>query len=139
MEEIMETEGARSGPEEGILEAMEAAEPAEAAAGLSRLAEELHARGIDALNLSPLWNRFKRLLHRRGYFVSTPTQLAASLDEIHAVGEGFDLFDLASSLAHYDAVRTECRGLSERLAIPALRKFARRCVCARLPRKPPGA
>jgi len=124
----METDRSES-PERKILEAMEAAEPARATEVLSHLTAELHARGVNGVNLTGMWNSFKRLLNRRGYFVATPAQLATSLDEISAVGEGFDLFDLARNLAHYDAVRMECRGLAEHRALPELRRFAPPCAC----------
>jgi len=108
---------------------MEAAEPSQAAEVLCRLTADLHARGVNGVNLSGMWNSFKRLLHRRGYFVATPAQVAASLDEIAAVGEGFDLYDLARSLAHYDAARMECRGLTDHRALPELKRFAPACSC----------
>lgn len=108
---------------------MEAAEPSKATEVLARLTADLHARGVNGVNLSGMWNCFKRLLHRRGYFVATPAQLAASLDEIAAVGEGFDLYDLVRTLAHYDAARMECRGLSDHRALPELRRFAPPCAC----------
>jgi hypothetical protein len=55
--------------------------------------------------------------------------MAASLDEIAAVGEGFDLFDLARNLARYDAVRMECRGLADHRVLPELKRFAPDCAC----------
>ena len=124
----MEMDGAQA-PERRILEAMEAAEPSQAAEVLSRLTADLHARGVNGVNLSGMWNSFKRLLHRRGYFVATPAQVVASLEEIAAVGEGFDLYDLARNLAHYDAARMECRGLSDHRALPELKRFAPACSC----------
>jgi hypothetical protein len=124
----MELDGPEA-PERRILEAMEAAEPAQATEVLARLTADLHARGVNGVNLSGMWNSFKRLLHRRGYFVTTPAQLAASLDEIAAVGEGFDLYDLVRTLAHYDAARMECRGLSDHRALPELKRFAPACAC----------
>lgn len=39
---------------------------------------------------------FLGLLARRGYFVASAPELAASLEEIRGVGEGFDLCDLAN-------------------------------------------
>jgi hypothetical protein len=116
-------------PEQKILEAMQAAEPTEATTVLASLTAELHDRGVNGVNLTGLWNSFKRLLHRRGYFVTTPAQMAASLDEIAAVGEGFDLFDLARNLARYDAVRMECRGLADHRVLPELQRFAPGCAC----------
>jgi len=124
----METDRTET-PERKILEAMEAAEPSQATAVLSGLTAELHARGVNGVNLTGMWNSFKRLLHRRGYFVTTPAQLAASLEEIAIVGEGFDLFDLARTLAHYDAARMECRGLADHRVLPELKRFAPACAC----------
>jgi len=124
----MEIDGALA-PERRILDAMDAAEPSQAAEVLGRLTADLHARGVNGVNLSGMWNSFKRLLHRRGYFVGTPGQVTASLEEIAAVGEGFDLYDLARSLAHYDAARMECRGLSDHRALPELKRFAPACSC----------
>ena len=103
-----------------ILHAMEAAEPTEAAAGLGRLT---NPQGI---NLARMWTSFKRLLHRRGYYVATPAEVEATLAEIEAVGEGFDLFDLARGLAHLDAARMESLSLRGHRALPELRRFA--CV-----------
>jgi hypothetical protein len=130
----MEMDGVQA-PERRILEAMEAAEPTQAAEVLSGLTADLHARGVNGVNLSGMWNSFKRLLHRRGYFVGTPAQVNASLEEIAAVGEGFDLYDLARNLAHYDAARMECRGLSDHRALPELKRFAPACTC--VAKKPP--
>ena len=101
-----------------ILHAMEAAEPTEAAAVLGRLT------GCQGLNLARMWTSFKRLLHRRGYFVATPAEVETSLTEIEAVGEGFDLFDLARGLAEFDANRMESLGLHGHRALPELRRFA---------------
>jgi hypothetical protein len=101
-----------------ILHAMEAAEPTEAAAVLGRLTE---CRGI---NLARMWISFKRLLHRRGYFVATPAEVEMSLAEIEAVGEGFDLFDLARGLARFDAARMDSMGLRGHRALPELRRFS---------------
>src|SRR5215831_13015681 len=101
----MEFEGDSQVHEGRVLEAMEAAEPSQAAAVLARLTHDLESKGVNGVNLTGMWNSFKKLLHRRGYYVATPAQLATSLDEIDAVGEGFDLYDLASSLARFDAVR----------------------------------
>lgn len=120
----MESEGTPTGAERRILDALEAAEPAQAATVLTELTTELQSKGINGVNLTGMWNNFKRLLHRRGYYVGTPAQLATSLSEIEAVGEGFDLFDLARSLARYDAVRMDCRGLAGHRVLPELLRFS---------------
>src|SRR5262245_4408234 len=123
----MESDAFPKSPENRVLDAMEAAEPSEASAVLSRLTSDLHARGVNGVNLAGMWNSFKRLLHRRGYYVETPAQLITSLDEIEAVGEGFDLFELARNLAHFDAVRMKHRGLAGHRALPELKRFAPPC------------
>jgi hypothetical protein len=127
----MEFEGDTRVREDRILEAMEAAEPSQAATVLAQLTTELESRGVNGVNLTGMWNSFKKLLHRRGYFVATPAQLTASLDEIEAVGEGFDLYDLASNLARFDAVRMNCRGLAGHRALPEIKRFAPPCDCTR--------
>ena|SRR5688572_29572382 len=134
----MESEGPRT-PERKILEAMEATEPSQATEVLSRLTADLHARGVHGPQLAAMWNSFKRLLHKRGYFVTTPAQLATSLDEIAAVGEGFDLFELARNLAHYDTVRMECRGLADHRVLPELKRFAPTCSCRSISKEKPHA
>lgn len=119
------------GPETTVLEALEAAEPGQAARALSGLAEALHAQGADELNLNNAWKAFKRLLSRRGYFVDTPAKLVASLKEIEQIGAGFDLYDLARSLARYDAVRTTCLHLAGSRILPHLIPFAPDCACTK--------
>ncbi|HVE40834.1 MAG TPA: hypothetical protein VNM14_13150 [Planctomycetota bacterium] len=127
----MEFEGNARVHEGRILEAMEAAEPSQAVAELARLTSDLESKGVNGVNLTGMWNSFRKLLHRRGYYVATPAQLAASLDEIETVGEGFDLFDLAASLARFDALRMNSRGLAGHRALPELKKFAPPCNCTR--------
>jgi hypothetical protein len=107
-----------------ILQAMEAAEPAEAAAVLDRLTEHFASHQGHGINLARMWTSFRHLLHRRGYFVSTPAEIETALKEIESVGEGFDLFDLARRLAHFDTVRMESLGLKGHRALPELRRFA---------------
>ena len=116
-------------PERKILDALEAAEPSRATEVLAHLTADLQARGVNGVNLSGMWNSFKRLLHRRGYFVATPAQVTASLDEIVNVGEGFDLFDLARNLAAYDAARMDSHGLAGHRALPELKQFGPPCSC----------
>jgi hypothetical protein len=107
-----------------ILHAMEAAEPTEAAAVLGRLTHHLQTHPDEGINLARMWTSFKRLLHRRGYFVATPAEVETTLEEIVEVGEGFDLFDLARGLAHFDAARMNALGLRGHCALPELRRFA---------------
>lgn len=109
-----------------ILQAMEAAEPAEATAVLDLLTEHFDTHQGHGINLARMWTSFRHLLHRRGYFVSTPAEVETTLKEVEAVGEGFDLFDLARRLAHFDAVRMEALGLKGHRALPELRRFSLR-------------
>jgi alkanesulfonate monooxygenase SsuD/methylene tetrahydromethanopterin reductase-like flavin-dependent oxidoreductase (luciferase family) len=125
LEESMESGG--SGKR--ILQAMEAAEPGEASAAMGELIQRLQGQGSNGLDLSGLRGAFKRLLRRRGYFVGSPAEMAAALEEIAAVGEGFDLYDLARSLAQYDTIRTQCLRLTPRRALPELRRFSPACSC----------
>jgi hypothetical protein len=111
-------------PADPILEAMAAAEPSEAATGLEQLTRQLEGDGAPEVDLASLWIAFKRLLHRRGYFVSSSSELARSLEEIHDVGEGFDLYDLALGLARYDVLRMERAGIQGHRSIPQLKTFS---------------
>jgi hypothetical protein len=106
-----------------VLEAMAAAEPSAAATGLERLTSQLETAGGGEVDLETLWVTFKRLLHRRGYFVSSSAELSRSLEEIHAVGEGFDLYDLALGLARFDLLRMERVGIQGHRSIPELKVF----------------
>ena len=126
----MEIDGPVKDPEGRILDAMEAAEPSQATAVLAQLTSDLHSKGVNGVNLTGMWTSFKKLLHRRGYYVGTHAQVIRSLDEIEQVGEGFDLFDLARTLARYDTVRMECCGLTDHRSLPELRRFSPSCACA---------
>jgi hypothetical protein len=114
-----------------VLEAMQATEPSQATAVLSKLSEDLHDKGADALDLTRAWAAFLKLLERRGYFTATPSQLAESLQEIKSIGAGFDLYDLAQSLARYDVVRTKCLHISGSRIVPELATFSSTCACTR--------
>ncbi len=107
-----------------ILHALEAAEPTEAAVVLCRLTDHVQSNPGRGINLARMWSGFKRLLHRRGYFVATPAEVETTLAEIEEVGQGFDLFDLARGLANLDATRMESLGLGGHRALPELRRFA---------------
>ncbi len=120
----MESESVKPCPERKLFDALDAAEPQQAAAVLGDLTSDLQSKGVDEISPAKMWTRFKRLLHRRGYYVATAAQVKASLVEIEAVGEGFDLYTLARSLAAYDAARTAARGPQARNALPLLQRFA---------------
>jgi hypothetical protein len=81
------------------------------------------------ISLDEIGEAFRTLLHRRGYFVSTPSDLASSLLEIHVLGEGFDLYDLAQALAALDTIVVGCLKLAPGPNLPELRAFASRCPC----------
>lgn len=113
-----------------VLEAMAAVEPKAAAEALERLTRDLQVHGVDGGDPLDLWNPFKRVLKRRGYYVSTPAEIATSLSEIEAIGEGFDLFDLTRGLAQYDLLRMEYLGRPGQRTLPELEAF-----CAPRPRR----
>jgi hypothetical protein len=74
-------------------------------------------RGDAGKSLSSAWEPFIYLLVRRGYFVGCLEETRASLDEILAMGAGFDLYDLAASLSRCDTV------LAAHLRAPSSRVF----------------
>lgn len=125
----MQFEEAQTGTPTEVFQALEAVEPSQAAEVLTGLGDSLHGKGADPLDLRRAWKAFTHLLERRGYYVDTPARLAASLGEIIAIGAGFDLYELARSLARYDAIRTGCRGLSNSRSIPELFAFSADCPC----------
>jgi hypothetical protein len=116
-----------------LLEALQEARPGAALEAVHRLTNELRETGADGADLGSAWDAFVGLLERRGYYVATPEELAASLDEIRSVGGGFDLYELAAGLAGYDAAAVDCLGLRERRQFPRLAPFARPCGCGRHP------
>ena len=73
--------------------------------------------GAEAKSLSSAWEPFVCLLGRRGYFVGHPEETRNSLDEILGMGPGFDLYDLAASLARCDAA------LAVHVGAPSARLF----------------
>ena len=127
----MESELPSQGPVLEVFEALGATEPIQATEALSKLAELLHSRGADGLDLLRVWDSFQQLLDRRGYFVNSPAALAESLREIQAVGPGFDLYDLAQSLARYDVARARCLKISGSRTLPELEAFAPNCGCSK--------
>ena len=71
----------------------EAREAVESARGLGDILHRLDDAAVEKLRAA-----FLSLLRVRGYFVTTPEDVAASLREIKNVGRGFDLFDLLDAL-----------------------------------------
>lgn len=80
--------------------------------------------GERAKSLSSVWGPFIRLLDRRGYFVDTPEETRVSLDEIRAMGPGFDLYDLARFLSRCDAALAAHLQAPSSRAFPELKPFA---------------
>jgi len=70
-----------------------------------------------AISLGSAWDPFLSLLGRRGYFVADFEETRGALEEIEAMGEGFDLYDLAASLSRCDSA------LAAHLNAPAARIF----------------
>jgi len=80
--------------------------------------------GPGSVSLSSAWDPFVALLGRRGYFVGDLTETRNALEEIEAVGEGFDLYDLAASLSRCDtALAAHLKAPSARI-FPELKRFS---------------
>lgn len=112
---------------------MEAGDTAGAIAAARELAGALWERRANEAPDPALREAFRTLLRRRGYYSASPADLAWSLEEIHALGEGFDLYDLARELAALDRVATECLKLAPQPLFPEIRAFAPRCPCGAHP------
>lgn len=108
-----------------LIEGMDSGEAIHAAKAFSRLeaAARLDETGGDSY-LHDVWNSFIDLLRHRGYYVSTSIEIRGALEEIRAVGPGFDLIDLATAVAHCDATISERVGVPTRRRLPALESFA---------------
>jgi len=91
-----------SAPVREAIAAMEAGDTARALSAGRLLATEGRDRKASSALPRALGEAFRLLLKRRGYYVSTPDDLTQSLEEIHSIGEGFDLYDLASTLARLE-------------------------------------
>ena len=109
---------------ERVLEALAAVEPRQAEEELRGLIESLEELDSDGFDLPDFRTSFVRLLGRRGYFVSTPAEIKASLTDIRRIGPGFDLYDLAEALANYDAVLMAQSGRPRQRIIPELEAFS---------------
>jgi hypothetical protein len=85
------------------LQALKAGEVDQAATQFDRLTALAHERGKRVGGMpAAAWDLLLRLLEKRGFFVSTPEALSKSLDEIHELGQGFDLRTLMVAMACYD-------------------------------------
>lgn len=116
---------------ETFLRALDAGDAVRAREALIRLRDRALESGAGGGELAGAWERFRSLLHRRGYYVCTPEELASTLDEILKVGAGFDLFDLAVALAAYDEACGECLGLAQGILLPEIGRFAPPCTCGK--------
>lgn len=81
--------------------------------------------GYQARSLSSAWEPFLQLLKRRGYFVNHPAETRTSLEEIRAMGPGFDLYDLALSLSRCDAALASHLNTPASKVFPELHPFLR--------------
>jgi hypothetical protein len=114
------------------LQALKAGEVDQAAIQFDRLTALAHERGKRVGGMSaPAWDLLLRLLEKRGFYVSTPGALSKSLDEIHELGQGFDLHTLMVAMARYDMTVAGCLGLGGVSPFAALRPFAPACSCVR--------
>jgi hypothetical protein len=78
-----------------------------------------------AKSLGSAWEPFIALLGRRGYFVGNVAEMRNALGEIEAMGDGFDLYDLAASLSRCDtALAVHLHAPTARI-FPELARFSR--------------
>jgi hypothetical protein len=96
-----------------------------------------HSCPLPEEDAGSLREAFFGLLERRGYFIHSPAEIQQTVHEIRAVGSGFDLFDLAQTLAEYDMIATECLGLRSRRLLPELRELSPACPCGKHPPSEP--
>ena len=74
--------------------------------------------------LSSAWEPFIYLLGRRGYFVRHLAEARVALVEILAMGPGFDLYDLATSLSRCDVSLAAHLHASSSRVFPELKPFS---------------
>ena len=110
------------------VQAMDEADCGGAIMALDFLMKAIH-QDSERAPLDDLWAPFERLLHRRGYFIGSGEDLQGSLSEIHSLGEGFDLFDLADVMARCDVHVAECGRPKLDRRFPALQAFRPHCAC----------
>ena len=103
--------------------AMEAGEPSLALSAVHRLVRLAREGICNGAEVETIRDPFTYFLHRRGYAVSLPSEMAGSLEEIAGLGEGFDLFELSCSLAELDATVSEALELTPTRQIPELARF----------------
>jgi len=118
---------------QAALGSLEAGDAVRALAALRNLSTMLWERRQGDLPARDLSTRFRTLLRRRGYFVESPQDLASSLEEIHGLGEGFDLYHVARELAALDTLISQCLKLDRGPLFPELQAFAPPCPCGRHP------
>jgi hypothetical protein len=111
------------------IHSMEKGDAARAILSTRELAATLWDRKRMEAQPDGLLKGFRDLLERRGYFAASEADFARSLQEIHALGEGFDLYDLARQLAAVDTICTQCLKSAPRPLFPGLQLFAPRCPC----------
>ena len=112
---------------------MEAGETLQALSATRELSRELWKKKNGRLSPDRLNTAFRALLKRRGYFVESPSELRESLDDIRAVGEGFDLYELARALAELDTIVSECLKIAPARVMPELKPFVHQCPCGEHP------
>ncbi|RPH50563.1 MAG: hypothetical protein EHM91_01930 [Planctomycetota bacterium] len=81
--------------------------------------------GTPASPLSSAWEPFLSLLKRRGYFVGDLAETRGALEEIHEMGQGFDLYDLAAALSRCDTALAAHLNSPSARAFPELVAFTR--------------
>ena len=112
---------------EPVIAALDAGDVKEANAAIARIEGRIREdRPGEALYpvMGCVWNRFVSLLQRRGYFITPPGELAASLAEIRSMGEGFDLYDLSRALGRCDEAASTSRPVLACRFFPLLLSFA---------------
>lgn len=107
------------------IQAMDACEPLRAVNAFQRLGASVQReQDPNPLIRNGIWESFLKCLDRRGYFVSTSEEIAASLNEIRDVGAGFDLYEMARAMAQFDGTLTDGLGRVHQRLFPELRPFS---------------
>ena len=120
-------------PAEAILP-MHSGDTLRARQAIRTIRNSLWERKTTPFAFEGLLEAFRTLLRRRGYFVSSPSDLSTTLGDLHTLGQGFDLYDLAEDLAALDTVWTQCLKAAPRPLFPDLAPFAPKCPCGQHPK-----